>query len=377
MSTPRIRLTSFLHQSTWASTLLGEARGGRPEAYRGLGGNSHRFGSMRRDGIAVLLICSICLFGPAYAVAQAGSCACATPSWTSEVIGGVSWAHKIWHYLVDSNRAGVVFLDKERLLVYDVMVTEGLSSRQSPEISSPYKLRVSIFDIVSGRKTASLEWRTRAHCSSVHATSAGMLVQTGEILRLYSKDLVMLQEATLPNPDEDEPVVITSSVTGKTIFANRINQRFSRFDVLDGGTLKPVKAWTESPPLRHLSLYSISDTGIAATDFYHERILYTDFGTGKWKVVADNPKSFWVNLPTCDGHHASKELQTAVLYDDEWRTHFSGGIWKETLAWGRDLCRSEWEGDRCLPRKTGKRFLGHGQGFPSHSNARAGLRSDA
>ena len=261
MSTPRIRLTSFLHQSTWASTLLGEARGGRPEAYRGLGGNSHRFGSMRRDGIAVLLICSICLFGPAYAVAQAGSCACATPSWTSEVIGGVSWAHKIWHYLVDSNRAGVVFLDKERLLVYDVMVTEGLSSRQSPEISSPYKLRVSIFDIVSGRKTASLEWRTRAHCSSVHATSAGMLVQTGEILRLYSRDLLKLKEATLPNPNGDEPVVmITSSATGRTILANRINRGSSRLDVLDGSTLELRQAWTQSPPLRHL--YSISDTGL-------------------------------------------------------------------------------------------------------------------
>lgn len=258
---------------------------------------------MRRDGITILLICSICLFGSDYAAAQSESRACATPSWTADVIGDLLWARNTSSPdLIDNHRAGVVFLDKERLLVYEVEVEVSVepgkfSSRQSPDISSPYKLRASIFDVVSGRKTASLEWSTRLHGASVHATSAGILVQTGEILRLYSKDLVKLEEATLPNPDGDDPVVIiTSSATGETILANRINGRSSRLDVLDGGTLKLRQAWTQSPPLRHL--YTISDTELAAADFNQEHMLLTDFGTHKWKDVAGKPTLTDVFLPT-------------------------------------------------------------------------------
>ena len=72
---------------------------------------------MRRNGIAVLLICSICLFGPAYAVDQGGSRACAAPSWTSDVIGDLSWSHKFLPDPADGSFSGVVFLDMERLLV--------------------------------------------------------------------------------------------------------------------------------------------------------------------------------------------------------------------------------------------------------------------
>jgi hypothetical protein len=198
--------------------------------------------------------------------------------------------------LIDKNRAGITFLDEEKLLVYEVDVNTGrLSSRESPDVSSPYRLRARVFDIHSGKIIVSKEWGTRVHGSAIQVTSGGVLVRTGELLRLYSRDFVHLQELTLPHPDADDTDIISVSASGKTALINRYNQKISRFDVLDGDTLNLRQRWSEAPPLRRL--YSISDTGIAAADFNQEHVLFTKFGTGAWRLVVGKPKLTCVGLP--------------------------------------------------------------------------------
>jgi hypothetical protein len=219
-----------------------------------------------------------------------------------DVISDLSWARKVpSSFLTDSGRAGLTFLDEETLLVYEVSVnpTE-LSSRQSPSVSSPYKLRVSVFDLASGRKTSSEQLGTWIRESFVHATSGGIFVQTGNVLRIYSKQLDKLQELVLPQQNQDESYAVSVSPSGKTILVNRYNvSRYngtsSHFGVLDGGTLRLIQAWTESPPLRRL--YSISDTGIAAADFNQQHILWKRFGSGAWEVIGGKPVFGVVGLP--------------------------------------------------------------------------------
>ena len=143
---------------------------------------------------------------------------------------------------------------------------------------------------------ASQQLPTRAHATSIHATTAGLLVRTGDRLRLYSTDFVELRQTTIGDIDRDSIDVVTTSPSGRTILLNGIGQTFSRLQVLDGSTLKSKQSWTQSPPLRRL--YTISDTGISAADFNQEHILFTNFGTRKWTVVAGQSELKCVGLPT-------------------------------------------------------------------------------
>ena len=245
---------------------------------------------------ALCLVLSIWVLAPT-CVAESIRAGCATPLWAAEVLENLSGARNLpTPELIDKNRAGITFLDEEKLLVYEVDVNTGrLSSRESPDVSSPYRLRARVFDIHSGKVIVSKEWGTRVHGSAIQVTSGGVLVQTGELLRLYSRDFVHLQELTLPHRDADDTDIISVSASGKTVLINRYNQKFSRFDVLDGDTLNLRQRWSEAPPLRRL--YSISDTGIAAADFNQEHVLFTKFGTGAWQLVVGKPKLTCVGLP--------------------------------------------------------------------------------
>jgi len=115
-----------------------------------------------------------------------------------------------------SNRAGVAFLDDEQLIVYAVEPTGLFSSRQSPEISSAFRLRVSLLDAKSGKQVMTKDWGTRPHDSAVQITSGGVLVKTGAIVKLYSTDFAQSRE--LPFALDPNGSYFTSvSASGKTI----------------------------------------------------------------------------------------------------------------------------------------------------------------
>lgn len=213
-------------------------------------------------------------------------------------MGDVSWARNSSSPgLMDASRAGITFLDEGTLLVYRVEAVEDqLSSRQNPQLSSPYRLQLSVFDVHTRKILTSRELGTRIHKTSVQATSTGIAVQTGNILALYSKQLSKVHEVTLSNPNQNDTDIVTVSASGRTILTNTHNERFSRFHVLDGTTLEARMEWNESPPLRRL--YTISDTGIAAADFNQEHAVFTDFGKSNWRVLAGKPNFRCIGLPT-------------------------------------------------------------------------------
>jgi hypothetical protein len=205
--------------------------------------------------------------------------------------------------LLDTNRAGIAFLDDKHVIVHEVEVDPTqLSSRRSPDISSPFRLHAILLDVGSGKLSLSKEWGTRAHESSVYVTNGGALLQTGNILRLLrSTDLEEYQKMALPEP----PCIyiVSVSTSQKTVMLNCIDQRANviHFDVLDGSTLKASYSWSESPALYHYS--SISDTGIAAVDFNKPKIIASEFGSKRWNSIGEGngtvPNlSAFPNLPT-------------------------------------------------------------------------------
>ena len=205
--------------------------------------------------------------------------------------------------LLDTNRAGIAFLDDKHVIVHEVEVDPTqLSSRRSPDISSPFRLHTILLDASSGKLLLSKEWGTRVHESSVYATNGGALLRTGNILRLLrSADLEEYQKMALPEP----PCIYIVSVSAsqKTVMLDCINQRanVSHFDVLDGSTLKARYSWSESPPLYHYS--SISDTAIAAVDSTKHEIIVSKFGSKRWNSIGEGNGtvpilSAFPNLPT-------------------------------------------------------------------------------
>jgi hypothetical protein len=247
------------------------------------------------EAVAAYLICWICLFGSSCGAAESKSLDCANPLWTAEVIGTFSPARSIASAnLIDSNRAGITFLDKERLIVHEVVLDASrLSSRQSSD-SSQFRLRVSVLDAGSGKSTASAELGTRVHESSIQITSGGALVRSGETLRLFSRDFVQEKELILPR--SEDKYTVTVSASGKNILINRHDEHSSHLEVLDGGTLQVRQEWIETPPLRRL--YSSSDDSIAAADFNQEHILFSEFGGGRWRVIGDSTKLACIGVPT-------------------------------------------------------------------------------
>lgn len=196
--------------------------------------------------------------------------------------------------LLDSNRAGVAFLSDERLLVYAVQREGGqLSSRKSPELSSPFRLHVWLFDAESAEKQAHKEWGTRVHDSAVQVTSGGVLVKTGGIVKLYSSDFTEARNLPLAL-DTNARLKTSVSATGRTIMIDRLpakslNTFSDHFDVFDASTLTSRYSWSQSPPL--YGAYSISDKGIVTSTSNGKIVVSAEFGSSKWKVLLDDPHS--------------------------------------------------------------------------------------
>lgn len=227
--------------------------------------------------------------------AQSKPPGCATPLWSVELIKGLDAARTPTRpFLMDENRAGITFLDNDRVIAYEVTVDTGkFSSREGPDISSPFRLHAYFLDVTSGRIGFSKEWGTSAHESFIQDASGGFLVRTGNLLRFYSKDLAEVQQMPLPHPDPYEGWEVRTSPSGKTILVNhyiREKKRrldVSRFELLDGSTFQVKQSWTESPSLKEGDVYSISDTAMIKHQYDHGTYytILSQFGSKLWKPV--------------------------------------------------------------------------------------------
>lgn len=115
---------------------------------------------------------------------------CENPIWSRDVLAELSRPQESISRFPDTNRAGVVFLSSDEIIVYEVdLDTTQLSSRIGPEVSSPFRLRLSLLNSATGKLELTKAQGTRAHDSAVYATTGGVLVKTGDLLKLYSTDL--------------------------------------------------------------------------------------------------------------------------------------------------------------------------------------------
>jgi len=215
--------------------------------------------------------------------AQSKQSGCDAPIWNQEVLEDLG-----------SNRpAGVVFLDDQQLIVYALEPSGQLSSRRNHEVSSAFRLRVRTLDVQSGRTRFTKDLNARPHRSTVQVTTGGILVNTGEIVKLYSTDFAKAQNLTLPPVDEADMSITSVSPTGRTIMINHFNPKWnvSHLDVFDASTLTLKHSWSQSPRL--YDDYSISDKGIAASG-----VVATDFGHTTWAVVGKAVGHCEGNVPT-------------------------------------------------------------------------------
>ncbi len=191
--------------------------------------------------------------------------------------------------LIDRNRAGVIFFGG--LVMQYAVTTDSseLSERDSPEVSSPFRLRALLLDASSGTILFQKDWRTRVHDSEVQATAGGVLIRTGGVIRVLSRDFTTTKMlGPLPGSqevDEDRGVITRVSPTGNTIMVERRNQKqhTSELTVFDSNTLQPRQAWKQPFLLNYAD--SISDSSIARK--YAQKILVADFGSANWKLVAE------------------------------------------------------------------------------------------
>ena len=199
------------------------------------------------------------------------------------------------------NSPGVIFLDDRRLTVYEAESTEKLSSRANPDISSAFQLHASVIDAATGTLLFTKDWGARSHDSSIQVTTGGILVRTDDVLRILASDFTEIQRLTFPDSsDRHDPThcdrrIISVSPTGKTLMLNCYNTtlHFSRLDVWDGSTFRQIRAWSDAPLVR----YSISDVGIATADSNQQRVLFSEFGTGRWESLGKSFKIGCMSFP--------------------------------------------------------------------------------
>ncbi|MHB8486198.1 MAG: hypothetical protein ACYDCM_10800 [Candidatus Acidiferrales bacterium] len=248
--------------------------------------------------ISVASLCfvlSACLLVPL----PSGGLQSASPVWTREVLrqGFPPSKAKLL-----PPRPGIIFLDNQRLIVYETDWTGGLSSRVSPDISSTYQLNASVIDAQSGKPLFDKHWGTRVVGSTIHVAAGGLLVQSGNELRILSDDFAEIRKMTFPDSSDDpndpnhcysQPIGV--SPTGQTIIMNCIGHiglhYFSRLEVLNGKTFVPEYTWTESLPWYERN-YSISDEGIVAG------LKVRQFGSNGWQTFIEARQTG--NLNTSD-----------------------------------------------------------------------------
>jgi WD40-like Beta Propeller Repeat len=195
---------------------------------------------------------------------------------------------------VGHNPPKVAFLDNGHLIVsqvaHDPSQFSSRTNTDTSDTSSPFRLRLSVFDASSGKILSAKEWGTRHDGTSVQVTSGGLVIRTGDLLRLCSKEFREI--ATIGVSSEpNQGLEIRVSTSGKTVLLNnyhfnRPNKiNFSHIAVLDGDTLKPRVTWAESPGI--IDKYAITDKIIARERYENGRgtVVATAFGSTMWNPL--------------------------------------------------------------------------------------------
>lgn len=263
----------------------------------------------------LVLICLVLLASrlPANQTASSGSVA---PLWTVEVLQQDS--DNLGNRTPDASMQiprdspGVAFLDDSRLIVYEAVPTGKLSSRANPDISSAFRLHATVIDPASGRLILTKDWGARPYGSSIQVTRSGILVRTGEVLRILSHDFSEVQRWTYPEiPNTSDPKhcdqrAISVSPTEETVMVSCYNFKLNsaHLDVWDSDLSKSKYSWNETTqPEVFLHAHSISDAGIAAMDRRQQNMIVTQFGSTVWETLdvgTNQPESavFCANFPT-------------------------------------------------------------------------------
>lgn len=257
--------------------------------------------AMNRRLAPSLIFCALSLLGSAFC-ARLGSDA--QLLWRAEVLH-VSPARK--GPLVptsDPNRAGLTFVDATRLIVYEVDSNlEVDHPANSTRVDNPVQLVAYLLDADTGGRLSSRDWGTGSHSSSISVVAGGILMRTGSMLRLLTKDLAEIKKIDFrdqarANRFQFDILELSVSPTGKTIMLNAIDQRAneSRMELLDGADLDYSGSWVDRPPLYHL--YSISDSEIAAADESRSQIVRAKFGSVQWQDLGEKSRGGCLGLPT-------------------------------------------------------------------------------
>jgi len=217
------------------------------------------------------------------------------PLWSRDVIeylSGLRNGHaRDW---AKTEPPGITFLDNSRLIVYETDPNEQLASRISADISSSHTLHMSVLDSGSGKLLVAKDWPTRAHGSYCLVTSGGILIRTGEILRICSRDLVQIREVSLSSSKGYERWELRVSASGRTLLIQHNTQSSTRLEVLDGSTFEVRQTWAEPTFFQVPS--SISDDEMIEPTYEKRRlgVSIAKFGTADWKPI------WWMPLPkTC------------------------------------------------------------------------------
>ena len=201
-------------------------------------------------------------------------------------------------YWEDRESAGITYLDNDRLILHHVHFDRGqLASRQSPDISSPFRLKTWLLNGRTGKPLLTREWGTRFSGTAIVVNRGGVIVRTGDTLRLLSSDFEELQKAPIQDksPGTDDKTLdwdIHASATRQSVLVNHyqvdwLNKAsLSQFHLLDGNTFEVKQEWKEDPALHDIA-YSVSDTSIAYVkhDAKGDQIYVSDFASGNWKPL--------------------------------------------------------------------------------------------
>jgi hypothetical protein len=243
--------------------------------------------------LAVVVSC--CWLVVEIAAAESVPPDCDVPIWKQEILEDLR-SNRPERFIPSAGlngMTGVVFLNDQQLVVYALEPSGQLSSRKSHQTSSAFRQRVRIVDVQSGKTTLIKDFNARPHGSTLQVTIGGILVNTGEIVKLYSADFATNQNLTVPPVDEGDMSITSVSPTGETIMINHFNPKrnVSHLEVFDARTLTLKQSWSQSPRL--YNDYSISDKGIAASG-----VVATEFGRTTWKSVGRGVGHCGGNVPT-------------------------------------------------------------------------------
>jgi hypothetical protein len=260
------------------------------------------------------------------------------PVWHKQTLPELRHKGKIFTPLFDRTRVGVVFVSNQQLVAYEMDEDAGqLSSRLNPEVSSPFRLRLFVIDASSGTRESTKEWGTALKSSTVQAISDGVLVQTGNVVRLCSDNFIKCKESKI-QLEKEEMLFTSVSPTGKTIMLNRadLSTNSSKLDIIDAKG-NSLHSWSDSPALYHN--YAMSDTDIVAFQAPPPIIAVTKLGSTQWQnltaVLGRKPRLF------CD-HNA------LTFYSDH---EFLYGVWSDDTG---NLVASSDTGEVILKDPLGK-----------------------